>query len=286
MSEADAGWPIEAGPGSGATISSFAGPNFAEVALAANAVPSFALNAAGTQVLVSSAAGLLLYPTAGGPAVTVDPDGVGGLFTKDGTSVLYATAVHDLKRLYVAAPSATTLAPSGVSTILDLSPDQNWLLASNHTMDSNSDLYMASAVTPGQLATLWTKPTAAVFGDAFTLDSTFALFFTNVASGTGDFYVASTAGGSPTKVTSNAWQEYATTGTRGVVNDNYNANGGSSGNGIADLESFDARSPTVLKTLVTAADANFYTTAAKDEVVYSWSCAATSSAGVWVLPSP
>jgi hypothetical protein len=270
-----------------ATIASFIGPTFATTPIATNVSPTFAVDAAGTQVLVSSPSGLWVYPLAGGgPRTLVDAAGASGLFTKDGKSVLYTTSSGALKRAPIGAGPPIALVASGLSVIRAVSPDQAWILASNKTMGNRYDLYVASATAPGMATALATMPTSALFGDAFTLDSSHALFFANVMSdGTGDFYAGASTG-APTKVTSNAWQEYATSGSRGLVNDNYNASGGSSGNGIADIEAFDATNPTVLKTLVNAADANFYPTPARDAIVYSWSCAQSARAGLWALGVP
>jgi hypothetical protein len=282
---ADAG-PAESGAqmnGALATIASFIGPTFATTPIATNVNPRFAIDSAGTQVLVSSPSGLWVYPLAGVPRTLVDVAGTSGLFTKDGKSVLYTTSTSALKRAPIGAGPPIALVASGLSVIRAVSPDDAWVLASYKTMGNRHDLYLASATAPGMATALATMPTSALFGDAFTFDSRSALFFTNVMSdGTGDFYAGASTG-APTKVTSNAWQEYATSGSRGLVNDNYNPSGGSSGNGIADIEAFDATNPTVLKTLVTAADANFYPTPARDAIVYSWSCAQSARAGLWVL---
>jgi hypothetical protein len=264
-------------------VASFTSPTFAMVPIATNVNPSVAIDAAGSQVLVSSPMGLWAYPVAGGARTQIDTTGTAGVFTKDGKSVLYTTSTSALKRLRIGSAPPIVLVASGLSVIRALSPDDNWVLASNKTMGNYHDLYVASAMAPGMATALATMPTSALFGDAFTADSAYALFFTNVMSdGTGDFYAGASTG-APTKVTANAWQEYATTGSGGLVNDNYNASGGTSGNGIADIEAFDATNPTVLKTLVTAADADFYPTAARDAIVYSWTCAPSASAGLWVL---
>ena len=272
--------------GAFATIASFVGPTFATTPIATNVSPSFAIDAAGTQVLVSSPSGLWVYPLGGGSRTLVDEAGTSGLFTKDGNSVLYTTSTSALKRAPIGAGPPIALVASGLSVIRAVSPDDAWVLASYKTMGNRYDLYVASATAPGMATALATMPTSAFFGDPFTLDSRYALFFTNVMSdGTGDFYAGASTG-APTKATSNAWQEYATSGSRGLVNDNYNPSGGSSGNGIADIEAFDATNPTVLKTLVTAADANFYPTPARDAIVYSWSCAQSARAGLWALAVP
>jgi hypothetical protein len=270
-----------------ATIAAFTGSNFDPVPIATNVDSYFDVDQAGGQLLISSAGGLFVYPSAGGAVTPIDATGAAGTFTKDGKDVIYTTNASALRRLRVASPPPITLVANGLSEILAVSPDENWILARNSKMNLSFDLYLASATTAGGATPLSAMPTADLFGDPFTADSRYVLFFTNAANGnTGDFYVAPTMGGTPTKVTSNAWREYATAGTRGVVNDNYNTNGGSSGNGIADIESFDATNPAGLKTLVTAADANFYASPRKDEIVYSWSCAQSSNAGIWVLSSP
>jgi hypothetical protein len=118
------------------------------------------------------------------------------------------------------------------------------------------------------------------------------MYFANIDLTTmvGDFTVAPTAGGAPTKVTSSAWEEAAASGSKVIVNDNCmgcsfsNTTGLSIGN--ADLRALDVAHPTAVATIASQAYASFYLNAARDTVVYSWTCPKDGTGGVYAVPVP
>jgi hypothetical protein len=271
-----------------ATLAVFASPTFAETILATNVQDAFAIDPARTHVMVSGASGLAVYPVAGGAGVSIDSAGTSGGFTADGANVVYTTSATALKRSPVASPAPVTLVPNGLLALLALSPNDGWGLAyrSVASNQQTTDIYLASATSPGTATQLSMSNGASLYGDAFTADSKYAMYFDNVAaSGVGDFSAAPTAGGASTKVASNAWLAWATAGSKVLLSDHC-ANCMMTSAGAADLEAVDLANPTAITTLVNQANANFYLTAAKDKLVYSWTCAQDSTAGVYVLAVP
>jgi hypothetical protein len=272
-----------------ATIATFTAPAFLQHVLITGTQPVFALDASGTHVLVSSPSGLVVYPIGGGAGLPIDRDGTGGTLTRDGGSVVYTTNAQALKRSPLAMPAPLTLVPSGVVGLYGLSPDESWVLTyrSQAQGGQTSDLYLASATMPDPARALSVSTSASIFGAAFTADSRYVLYFDNVsvASGVGDFVVASVSGGPPTKVTSEAFVAAATAGSQVLVTDNCTTCSGVSA-GAADLRAFDAVNPATITTLVSQAFASFYLDAARDKVVYSWTCKQDRTAGVYVLPVP
>jgi pentapeptide MXKDX repeat protein len=288
--------PAEAGDASSgmgntgmATIATFTGPMFAQRVLATNALATFVVDPSGAHVLVSGASGLTVYPSTGGTGTRIDPSGLAGVFTKDGANVVYTTGAGALRRSSVATPAPVTLTSGGLVGLLTLSPDERWALAykSLGNMGNTYDLVLASARTQGAATTLSATSNSAIYGDAFTADSAYALYFTNVdvTKAVGDFYVARSSGGLQAKVTSAAWSVAATTGSKVLFNDNCPSCSSTSA-GSADIRAVDATDLAAPTTLVSQASANFFVTMAKDKVVYAWTCMQDSSAGVYVIPVP
>jgi hypothetical protein len=277
----------DGGAGPSTAISSFTGPSWAQVTVAENVRQAFTVDDAGAQVLVTGAASLAAYPVGGGAAKVIDTVAGVGAFSADGTSVAYTTPTSELKRSEIATPAPIKLA-SGLAGLLGLSPDANWALAylTRDPNTGNSDLYLASAATPGAPTTLASMVSATVLGDAFTADSSHALFYANFDTSTllGTFSSVSTSGGATTAYSQTASISYATSGAKALYNDNYNPNVGLLG--TADIHAVDTSKSAAPTLLVSQADMYFYPTAAKDRIVYSWSYDMGPSSGVWVLGVP
>jgi hypothetical protein len=150
-----------------------------------------------------------------------------------------------------------------------------------------SDLLLAPAAAAGEARALTSTTDAAIFGDAFTADSKYVLYFDHIApvTGGGNFYAAGVSGSAPAFLASNAWLAAATSGSKGIATGNC-AKCSSSTTGAADLLAFDATDSTSVKTLVSRVYASFYLTADRDKVVYSWTCSPDGRAGVYALPVP
>jgi hypothetical protein len=293
----------DAGPTSTATIEAFSGPGWATATtISTTAFSSFAGDAAGTQLLYVSTAGLEVASLATGASTKIDATGTGGTFTSDGSRVVYATSAGDVAVASTGAtPAPKTLIVGGFGGVLALSPDNNWLLAyKTQATDPNTggplaDLYLASTTPatepPGVATTLSSAASAGLFGVPFTADSSHVLFAenvivgsgTNLSDGTRSFTVAPTSGGVPVAKGAVNWLYVPTTTSKVLFNANYTTEAQGQG-GSADLLYFDTAAAASPKLIATQADAFFYVTAAKDKVVYSWSYLPDSLAGIWVYP--
>ena len=275
-----------------ATVSSFTTPSWTPVSIATNVTSSIAVDAAGTKVLVNGAAGTVAYPIGGGTAVTIDATGALGVLTsspgaltKDGSHVVYPTPATALERAPTTAPAAPTQldAARKFGDVLGFSPDENWAIgALTAGAQGQSDLYLASATTAGSAITLSAASTSQLFGDAFTVDSSHALFYTAIKQGAGTLNaLAVTGGGAPTVLGTAVWEDFATSGAKVIYNDNYNRTTGS-----ADLRSVDTSTTATPALVVTQADGNFFLNTAKSTLIYTWSYQTGASAGLWTLPAP
>ena len=218
--------------------------------------------------------------------------GTRGAFTGDGQHVVYVAGGAVSLAASTGGTPTPLLAAAGYQGILALSPDDKWVLAGKTTAmdgvgDTLSDLFLGSITAAGAATAVASMPTAALFGDPFTADSSHLVYTASVTNGTGTLTSVPTAGGSPVSLGSSIWTNSSSTAAKVVFSTNFTQGGGGGGNGEADLEAVDtsaaAPAPTLL---VTQADAFFYLDAAKSKVVYSWSYLPDSTAGVWVLPLP
>jgi hypothetical protein len=229
-----------------------------------------------------------------GASVLIDATATTGVYTSDGQHVVYATSGGAINVAAITGGTPTTLvAAGGYAGVLALSPDNNWLLAYKSAMqdsvgDNLSDLYLASATTPGATTTISSTVTASLFGDAFTTDSSHAIYSAAISNGSGTLTALKTAAGStPSTLAMVDWTNASATGAKVVFNANDTQPAGCGGpGGTADLGSVDTSATTPATILVSQADTNFFLTKAKDKVVYSWSYLTNSTAGVWVLPVP
>jgi hypothetical protein len=239
-----------------------------------------------TSLLVSTPGGLGLYPIDGSTPTTIDAMGGGGVFTPSG-DVVYGTAGGGLKRYSAAADGGAplTLDTSGATYLLSISPDGNWLQTGQNVDATGSlvDIWIASTTTPGSLTQVWSPTTASPIG--FSNDSKYQTFATNVPMTFGintfDFYASAVSGGMPQKLLTAAGTLAFTTGSKLVVNVNVDKTTGS-----ADIESVDLANPSAPTTLVAQADPNFFYARGSNDVVYTWYCAPTSTAGLWKVAAP
>ena len=270
-----------------ATIAAYAVGSTTPITVATNVQSYFSFDKAGSHVLALGATGLSVYGTAAAGAGTlIDAAGTIGSFSADGSAVIYTTTPGNVLMRSPITGSPTTLAPM-ISAIAAVSPDTNWALGQLNPGNNTTDLYLASTVTAGTPTALSAMPTAALNGSPFTDDSNYALFLANnsrsMGNEYGDLMLAPTAGGTPVKSTSATYTAFGATGSKVVAAANY-ASGGQNYNGIADIVWFDATNPSAVTTLTTSADADFFLTAAKDQVVYAWTCAKNGAAGIYVVP--
>lgn len=239
-------------------------------------------NDAGTQVaLVTSAGSLRLLPIAGGLATVIDSGVASAQFTHDGTYLVYRTSANALKRSPTSVATPSTLISSGVVTVLTgVSPSDKHLLYSSSTTTGAYNVRLASTTAAGTGTSLYATAAAEIYGDAFTADSTHALYFQSVSADVGTL-VAHPVGGSAITLGTSAWIDLAATGGKVVWSDGY-----SSLTGRATIRTRDMAGLTgTIVTIAANADANFFLSPAKDQVVYSLS-GGTASDGVWATPIP
>jgi hypothetical protein len=237
-------------------------------------------------VLVSTNSGVLVVPIGGGAGTTIDANGFLGQLIAGGRTALYSTTSNTLRRSATTAPSPTTLAPT-FGGFYAVSPAQSAVLYYDHSSSTGSDVYLSSTVTPGAPLALSTLPNGAVNGDAFTADSTYALYSTSndVCTGSQAFNAFSVTGGASRMLGHNVWGDWSATGAKVVYNDNYAATGGLRF-GRADIESVNLATGTTPTLVVRQADAVIDLTPAKDQMIYSWSVEPGALAGLYVTPIP
>jgi hypothetical protein len=298
----DAGAPDSGEPDGGTNpyignVTSFAGPTaWTATSIATSAQTVFARDNGATKVAINGTTGTVVFPIAGGTGVPIDATGeIGaftfspGIFTKDGSHLLYTTNAQALERAATTAPASPLqlAAPGKFADIFNLSPDENWTIGSLNadSQGSEVDLYLSSATTAGAPVTLSGTPTAS-FGNApFTADSSHVLFMAGVNGGLGTLTaVAVTGAGTPTTLGTNAALNIPTSAAKVVFNSNYGGAGGQTN--AADLQAVDTSTTAAPTVLVTQADPNFSVNSEKTLIVYTWSYTPGASAGLWTLAAP
>jgi hypothetical protein len=278
-----------AGRATSPTLSSFAMPAWTRADLIADAVDAWSTDPAGTLLLTATSAGTMVVPLGGGLPTIVDPTGSTGQLTANGADAIYGTSTGALCRSPVVSPSRVTLVASGVAGLNALSPDGASALfySKLDPVHLVSDLYLASALVPGTPVTLSAAETAGVFGDAFTSDSSHALYSTGVDTSTqlATLNALAVGGGVPRVLSQSAAEVWATLGGRVVFGDHYMWTGS---RGHVDVRTVDTTGGADPVLIVSQADSELFLSPARDQVVYTWSLDASARAGIWVaqLPTP
>jgi hypothetical protein len=278
---------VARGAGPSSTITSFRSPAWTRADLVSNAANIWSADTAGTMVLVSTGNGVLVVPIGGGPATMIDPAGfLGQQLIAGGKMAVYSTTSSTLRLASTTAPSPATLAPS-FGGLYAISPAESAALYYANSTSTGTDMYLASTVTPGTPVAISTVPNGAVNGDAFTADSTHALYSTSsdVCSGSSTFNAFQVNGNASTLLGHNVWGDWSATGAKVVFNDNYVATGGLRF-GRADIESVNLATGTTPTRIVDRADAVVDLTPAKDQIIYSWSAEPGALAGLYVVSIP
>jgi len=89
-----------------------------------------------------------------------------------------------------------------------------------------------------------------------------------------------------TVAAADVWQENAVSAAKVLYNDHYI--GGGASDGYADIESVDlSASPLAPTTVVSHADANYFLSADRTKLIYSFSsCPNLGTAGIYVIAAP
>jgi hypothetical protein len=239
----------------------------------------------GTQVaMLDSQSRLVVVPITGGSPTVIDSMVADGQLLSTGAAAVYVTTGNDLKRSAITSPSPMKL--TGNATGLNALSDDDGYVIFHQNIDSNtmlSDLFLASTSTAGTPVTLNSASDGAIYGDAFTVDHTRALYFTGV-DGTnlvGALKSQPVAGGTEVTLGNNVWLAFGTSGTKVAYNDNFTKikNGGR-----ADLQVGDSAggTPTMI---ATSAETDFFLSHAKDKLIFSYQ-ATTGKEGIYVTPVP
>jgi len=281
--------------GNSSTLTSYTGTGWttkATLSTTALANAGVAVDSTGQTILYPSATGLQVTTLATGASVAIDATGAAGVYTSDGQHVVYVTSGGAINLASVTGGTPTPLlTAAGYAGVAGLSPDNSWLLTyktatQDMSGDTLSDLYLASATAAGSPTTIASSPTASLFGDPFTTDSSRVIYSADIQNGAGTLTALSTAAGStPATLAMNDWINLSAAGAKVVYNANYTQVCGGPG-GTADLSSVDTSKTSPATVLVSQADTPFFLSKAKDKVVYSWSYLTNSSAGIWVVPLP
>jgi hypothetical protein len=249
----------------------------------------FDVDKSGTLLLLETAAGLQLYPLAGGSPTTIDSAGAWGVFTSDGSTLLYTTTAGVLNRVQVAHPSPPQqLVPGSVHGLAGLSPDGQHVLVFDHEAPVGPiDLYLASAVSPSTPVALVPTTTAEVgmvmSGDPFTTDSSHAIFFSNMDTSTwlGTLMAGPTSGsGNPVQLATNSNAAWAV-GPSGVV---FSTQVSSGTFAIGWADTSQAAPPTTL--VPNALGTGFLVTPARDRIVYIAPSGVGSGASIFTRAVP
>jgi hypothetical protein len=293
-----------AGPGDASignvVTEAFAPPSWSMTTLASGGQGAISADSTGTSVLVETESGLSVYPIAGGAPILIDPNGVGGTFTSNGSAVVYTSIATALLSSPATAAQPTMLVPSGFPNLIGLSPDNSWALGTVATAGflgpgEGVDLYLASATALGPAQTLSMTANLGGYGygvtggqgaPVFTADSSHVLFGTDpTLTGLATLQFASPSGSSgPTFA--GVWSFLPTTAGQVLFDDDYDPAGGVGANGSADIQWLDTNGSAASKVLVSQADANFFVTPDQTTLVYSWSYLSGKGGGVWTLRLP
>jgi hypothetical protein len=277
---------VARGAGPSTTITSFRSPGWTRADLVGNAANAWSTDTAATMVLVSTDSGILVLPIGGGAGKTIDANGFMGQLIAGGKTAIYSTTSDALRSSPTTAPSPSTLAPA-FGGFYAVSPAQSSVLYYQNSTAAGTDIYLSSTVTPGTSHALSTAQIGAVNGDAFTADSTYALYSTSndVCTGSQAFNAFSVTGTTSTLLGHNVWGDWSATAAKVVFNDNYVATGGLRF-GRADIESVNLATSALPTRVVSQADAVIDLTPARDQLIYSWSVQPGALAGLYVIPIP
>ncbi len=174
-----------------------AGTSWGAVPIATNVQPIWSADAAGQRVLYVTNSGEGRYAE-GAATYHFDSSVTGGTFLADGSVILY-TVADQLRRVTISAINPIPIVTNGYARTA-WSPDYSFVLYSTQIVypaaGERRDLRIASTaslnVTPDVLLA---QPNGNVTRSAFTADSKFVLYQTDLAAGVGTLDVRASSGG-------------------------------------------------------------------------------------------
>ncbi len=272
-------------PAKGADIAAI-DPTTAKLTTLKSLTNGWAPSPDGSQILVRdfTTKAMLALPVGGGGTPTkIDGAFSSATFLSDNRSIAYVNTSNQVLRSTIAGGTPTALATDS-SVLIDgfsndittgdlaVSADGKYIIGeagvTGPTNFPSSELYLVSLDTPGTPTTLVPTADGALYGGAFTADSSQVLYASNVISGAGEFYSKPVAGGDAKKLGTTVWVWFTGLGTKVVFNDNYQDDSSMKTHGAADIFSVDAANPGQPKLIATQVDADFYISHGRDTIVY------------------
>ena len=196
----------------------------------------FTVDSAGSKVAAVDVNQQLKWVNINGTGlVTVSPN---GLVSKElvamnaaGTNLVWISSTDQLVRLDVSTAAQTPVVlQTGVKLLLRISPDDSHAFIAKTVddttdpMNPSNDIYLVSLTAATTATTLVSTPTGAIFGDAWSLDSSRAFYYTAVTGGVGTLHAQTVTGGTDVVLGTNVWNEYAAVGDKVLFTDNYRSN--------------------------------------------------------------
>ncbi len=271
----------------------------------------FAVDPDGERIAAASASSgngaIQIFPVDGGPSSVVDPSAQVNAnlsFTgsvNDPWSILYNDEAGALEQAYATNPSPQTLVDAGVNFFNALSPDGNWMLASNQENVDGwfADLSLVSTKNPGVPALVASSeqygglPVAAsgIYeggNRGFTTDSAYALVLTNLLQNPDNSWIGYLRSMPVTppytmKLLSNGYaMDFATVrGSKLVVRDNYqDVDGGTAA--TMDLDEVDPASAGDAVNIASGVPGDYAISSDQTQIAYTVTSGAAP--GIYVSP--
>jgi hypothetical protein len=259
-----------------------------------------ASDAGATLVAATSAGYLYAIPAAGGDG---DPPmidtGVSSFYVKpDGTAVLYGTTDGGYKMASLPPATPTAILPGGskFGGFIDappvaLSPDGNWSVyyETLGARPGESDLHLIQNTASAIPTTLVPTPTATIIDDAFTANSAYALYYTDLTpegqTGFVGHLVAQAVAGpsTPVDVSANAVRASHSFGNAAeiIYGDSFRPNK-ATGVFVVDLSTVDVSAPHLApQSLVEGVDETYFLTSDRRFVVFALNTGNTTTDGIY-----
>src|SRR5262249_42481127 len=146
------------------------------------------------------------------------------------------------------------------------------------------DIFVAPTAAATTPVTVVPTVSGALFGEPFTIDSAYTLFYTNVdvANQTGTLQAMPSGGGSTRPLGSDVWFHLLARASKLAFNDHWRASGE---RGRADLRFVDLASSADPTLIANLAEADFFLSAAGDKVAFAY-LTAPGREGLYVVDLP
>jgi hypothetical protein len=247
-------------------------------------------------VAATSAGALQAFALPSATAIPVDTGVTSFLVKPDGTGVLYGTAAggYNLATLPTPTVPVSILTTgyggfiTGYGTPGALDPTGDYAIYYKTKASSGAvDLNLISNTLLATPTVLLASDTGAVFNDAFTADSKYALYYTSfttegTAGAVGDLFAFPVAGGSAITVSKNAvWESNYLSGSKIIYNDNFQLD--EAGDfGYADISTMDVSAATPTPTpIIQLADENYFLTTDRVTLVFALNQGNTTTDGLY-----